>query len=49
MWLPSNEHHLEIRHGSIEGDKLLLTDTVKVKMIKSSNIKLAELGIVVLL
>ena len=49
MWLPSNEHHLGIRHGGIEGNKLLLMDTVKIKMIKSSNVQLAELGIVVLL
>lgn len=49
MWLPSNEHHLEIHRGGIRGDKLLLMDTVKIKMIKSSNIRLAELGMVLLL
>ena len=46
MWLPSNEHPLEIHREGSEG--LLLTDTVKIKMIKSSNVQLAEFGILLL-
>lgn len=49
MWLPSNDPPPQIYHGGSGGHELLLTDTVKIKMIKSSNKRLAEFGIVLLL
>lgn len=48
MWLPSNDHAPKIYHGGSGGHDLLLTDTVKIKMIKSSNRRIAEFGTVII-
>jgi len=49
MWLPSNDPPPQIHHRGTDGPELLLMDTVKIKMIKSPNKRLAEFGIVLLL
>ncbi|XP_065899980.1 integrator complex subunit 1-like isoform X2 [Dysidea avara] len=44
-WLPSDAPPPKIHHNDSEGRDLLLSDTIKMKMIKSSNIKLAEFAL----